>query len=135
MPSLASGVQALHGLGGDVRGGVPQDGQPVRAVDQDRLDRRALGELQVQVAQLAVRPGRRRRRGRRRTGRGRWWSVDHLLLAPIRTTMVIDMLATALTPFSLVPAPLGRLGPDAQKPSLSVDNEGSRSWAILGSNQ
>ena len=36
-------VHALDRLGGDVRGGVPQDVQAVGAVDGDRLDVRALG--------------------------------------------------------------------------------------------
>ena len=55
---LRLGVSRLDGLGGDVRGGVPEDVQPLRAVDHDRLDDVAVAHRQMQVARLAVDPSR-----------------------------------------------------------------------------
>ena len=55
---LGLGVPRLDGLGGDVRGRVPQDVQPVLAVDHDRLDDVAVADPQMQVTRLAVDPSR-----------------------------------------------------------------------------
>ena len=51
---LGVGEQQLDGLRGDVRAGVPDDVQPVGAVDLDRLQFVAVGELTGQVDQDAV---------------------------------------------------------------------------------
>ncbi len=49
--------QLLHGLGHDVRGGVPHDVAAVVAADVDRLHDVPVGHRPGQVAQLAVDPG------------------------------------------------------------------------------
>ena len=54
---LGLGEQLLHGLGHDVRGGVPQDVAAVVAGDVHRLDHVAVAHRRRQVAQLAVDPG------------------------------------------------------------------------------
>lgn len=58
MPSLASGVELLDGLGHDVRGGVAQDVEAVLGGDLDGLDLLAVLHLVREVLQLARHAGR-----------------------------------------------------------------------------
>ena len=57
MPSLGVGVEGLDRLGEDVRSRVPQDSQPVLAVDGHRLDDVAVSDDVVEVAELPVDAG------------------------------------------------------------------------------
>ena len=57
MPSLGVGVEGLDCLGEDVRSRVPQDSQPVLAVDGHRLDDAAVSDDVVEVAELPVDAG------------------------------------------------------------------------------
>ncbi|MPM33812.1 hypothetical protein SDC9_80393 [bioreactor metagenome] len=53
-PELRLLMEVLYGLGGDVGTGVAQDVQPVGAADQDRLDRGAVGQREMEILDLPV---------------------------------------------------------------------------------
>ncbi|GAP53977.1 hypothetical protein AHiyo6_05420 [Arthrobacter sp. Hiyo6] len=56
-PELRVGAQLLHGLGHDVGGRMPEDIEPVRRLDGDRLNFRVVGQRLVKVFQFAVHTG------------------------------------------------------------------------------